>query len=80
MNNRLPEDLDRGQPTLAPLQPVANRCTSGTCPTVYKSASGSLVVQGYSVSPERAGIAVPDGETLVEIPRELLTEALRNLS
>jgi hypothetical protein len=39
-----------------------------------------VVVQGYTVSGKRAGIDVPDGETLVEIPIELLTEAVRRLS
>lgn len=65
---------------LAPLRPVANsKCNSGACPTVYVSGSGSLVVQGYVVSPERAGIELPEGEMLVEIPAELLAEAVRNL-
>ena len=69
-----------GQASLAPLRPVANRCASGQCPTVYASGSGTLVVQGYAVSAERAGIDVPDGEMLVEIPFELLADAVRNLS
>jgi hypothetical protein len=47
---------------------------------VYASGSGTLVVQGYAVSAERAGIDVPDGEILVEIPFDLLTEAVRRLS
>jgi hypothetical protein len=38
------------------------------------------VVQGYTVSAERAGINLPDGEMLVEIPLDLLAEALQNLS
>lgn len=64
------------------LRPVANRCSAGSCPTVYATGSGSdtLVIQGFAVSAERAGIDVPAGEGLVEIPFELLTEALRNLS
>jgi hypothetical protein len=70
-----------GQPSmLGPLQAVANVCTSGACPTVYMSASGRLVVQGYAVSAEHAGVELPDGEMLVEIPLALLTEAARNLS
>lgn len=65
---------------LAPLRPVANKCASGSCPTVYASADpGSLVVQGFAVSAEQAGIDVPDGEMLVEIPVALLAEAFRNL-
>jgi hypothetical protein len=73
-----------GRQTLAPLRAVANRCQAGSCPTVYVSDSAStsstVVVQGYSVSGERAGIDVPDGEMLVEIPVDLLIEAVRRLS
>jgi hypothetical protein len=68
------------KPALAPLRPVANRCNSGNCPTVYMSGAGTLVVQGYAVSAERADVDLPDGESLVEIPLDLLTEALRNLA
>ena len=69
------------QSPLGPLKPVANLCTSGQCPTVYTTESGaSLVVQGYPVAAERAGMDVPAGEMLIEIPRELLLEAARNLS
>lgn len=70
-------------PTLGPLRSVANKCNAGQCPTVYVSGSGdsaTLVVQGFAVPAERAGITVPDGEMLVEIPLDLLTEAARNLS
>jgi hypothetical protein len=62
------------------LRAVANLCASGSCPTIYQSESGTLVVQGYTVSAGEAGIALPAGETLVEIPRDLLAEALRNLT
>lgn len=71
------------RPSLAPLRAVANQCANSSCPTVYisgSSGSGTVVVQGYTVSAERAGITVPDGETLVEIPFDLLAEAVRNLS
>ncbi|PWK48077.1 hypothetical protein BC793_106104 [Actinoplanes xinjiangensis] len=37
------------------------------------------MVQGYTISANRTGVDVADGETLVEIPLELLTEALKNL-
>ena len=63
----------------AHLRPIANVCTSGSCPTVYENGTGSLVVQGFVISAEQAGVAVPSGEALVEIPAALLAEALRNL-
>jgi hypothetical protein len=46
---------------------------------VYQSATGGLLVQGFSVSGEQAGVELPPGESLVEIPVALLAEALRNL-
>jgi hypothetical protein len=62
------------------LQMIAGRCSSGACPTIYRTESGTVVVQGRIVRRERTGVEVPDGETLVEIPAELLAEALRSLS
>jgi hypothetical protein len=70
----------RPQRDLAPLRPVANRCSSGNCPTVYLSRSGTLVVQGYAVSADRVGVDLPEGETLVEIPLDLLSDAFRHLN
>jgi hypothetical protein len=58
---------------------MASSCTSGTCPTVYESGRGTLVIQGYEVPTASAGVAVPSGERLVEIPIELLREAARLL-
>jgi hypothetical protein len=74
------ENLARTMPGTMSLTVVANSCSSGACPTIYRTGSGSLVVQGYVVPAAQAGVEVPDGETLVEIPAELLAEALRNLS
>lgn len=39
-----------------------------------------LVIQGFAVSAKHAGIDLPEGELLVEIPSRLLFEAARNLS
>jgi hypothetical protein len=49
-------------------------CKDGDCPTVYRTDSGTLAVQGYTLD-----YPTPDGETLVEIPAELLAEAVRAL-
>ncbi|WP_285472161.1 hypothetical protein [Actinoplanes sp. NBRC 101535] len=62
------------------LRPIANVCTAGSCPTIYETGSDRLVVQGFTLSAHQAGIDVPDGEALVEIPVELLKEALQKLS
>lgn len=64
---------------LAPLHRLT-QCASGGCPTVYRTGTGTLVVQGYAVSAGQAGVDLPQGESLVEIPVEVLTEAFRNLS
>jgi hypothetical protein len=54
---------------------VISLCGTGTCPTVYTTDRDTVLVQGGAVT----GIAVPDGELLVEIPRELLLEAARRI-
>jgi len=59
---------------------AATACGSASCPTVYRSDRGTLVIQGYSVSAEQAGVDLPPGEMLVEIPIDLLTSAVRTVS
>jgi len=53
---------------------VLATCSGGTCPTVYESDRGTLLVQGYTVS-AADGVQLPAGEQLVEIPRDLLARA-----
>ncbi|WP_078495767.1 hypothetical protein [Streptomyces xiaopingdaonensis] len=50
-------------------------CGEEDCPNVYRTATGSFVVQG-SVSET---FAPPSGEALVEIPEAVLREAVRAL-
>ncbi|MXM67986.1 hypothetical protein GR925_32275 [Streptomyces sp. HUCO-GS316] len=45
------------------------------CPNVYRTASGSIVVQGNLSNAFHA----PEGEALVEIPEAVLREAVRAL-
>jgi hypothetical protein len=49
-------------------------CKDGDCPAVYRTGRGTIAVQGY-----RLNHSAPDGEAVVEIPAELLTEAVRAL-
>jgi hypothetical protein len=56
---------------------VTSLCGSGTCPTVYRTDRGTLVVQGYTVTPNNVGLDLPAGEQLVEIPADLLAAAMR---
>jgi hypothetical protein len=62
------------------LQAIAASCTNGTCPTVYRTDRNTVVVQGYVMAAETAGIDVPNGELLVEIPLDLLHTAARSAS
>jgi hypothetical protein len=47
-------------------------CGNGPCPAIYETDNGTIVVQGFTVSPEQAGIDFPPGEAAVEIPRDVL--------
>jgi hypothetical protein len=58
------------------LRQLAKICSSSGCPTIYQSDHGTLVVQGYAVHADQAGIDLPEGELLVEIPFDLLTQAV----
>jgi hypothetical protein len=54
---------------------LAGQCGGGSCPTVYGTDRETVVVQGYEVNGDDAGVEVPDGEHLVEIPTEILLAA-----
>ena len=61
-------------PLLA-LEHVTTLCGNGSCPTVYRTNRGTLVIQGYAVAGDQVGVDLPTGELLVEIPVELWTTA-----
>ena len=46
-------------------------CAGKSCPTLYETDRGTVVVQGYVVT-EVTGAELGVGEALVEIPAELL--------
>ncbi len=56
------------------LTKIAGDCRSGDCAAVYRTARGTVAVQG-----DRLSHPTPDHEAIVEIPVELLKEALRAL-
>ena len=68
---------DRDPPAALGLELVTKLCGGGHCPTVYRTNRGTLVVQGYAVTGESAGVDLPPGELLVEIPADLLRQAAR---
>lgn len=51
-----------------------NDCRNGDCPTVYRTSRGTIAVQG-----DRLAHPVPGHEAIVEIPVEVLLEAVRAL-
>lgn len=77
MNNDL-QDSGRSASSVT-LQRIVG-CAAGDCPTVYKTDRDTLVVQGYSFDPGQAGVEVPGGEQMVEIPASLLADYLRTTS
>ncbi|GLY95972.1 hypothetical protein [Actinoplanes sp. NBRC 103695] len=68
--------MDKSDKSPLTLESIAYSCTSGTCPTVYRTDRGTLVVQGYSIDAADAGVEIPEGERLVEIPVDLLLAAV----
>ncbi|HWS32457.1 MAG TPA: hypothetical protein VN408_06915 [Actinoplanes sp.] len=59
---------------------IAASCAQGTCPTVYETNRGTVMVQGYTVSAEAAraaGVDMPEGEQMVEIPLALIDQLAR---
>lgn len=58
------------------LRPLTTACAAtGTCPTVYRTDRQTIVVQGSAVPGASAGITLPEGELLVEIPDDILLAA-----
>jgi hypothetical protein len=53
---------------------AGDNCRNGDCPTVYRTARGTIAVQGA-----RLAHPTPDHEAIVEIPLDLLMEAVRAL-
>jgi hypothetical protein len=49
-------------------------CGRDDCPTVFTTDRGTLAIQGYTVDKQTS-----DGESVVEIPTDVLREAVRAL-
>ncbi|WP_435107724.1 hypothetical protein [Nocardiopsis synnemataformans] len=56
------------------LTKITDGCENKNCPAVYETDKGTYIVQGYVVSdPEvLAGIGLPEGESVVEVPADML--------
>lgn len=55
---------------------LVTTCENGDCPTLYATDRGTFLVQGEV--PTGHGLEIPEHETLVEIPVELLRKAIRD--
>jgi hypothetical protein len=55
------------------MEVIAGGCVDGTCPTIYRTERGTVVVQGQLVSYN--DVMLGEGEVLVEIPADLLKQA-----
>lgn len=53
---------------------AGDSCGRDDCPAVFTTDRGTLAVQGYTVDR-----TTPNGESVVEIPLDLLREAVRAL-
>ncbi|WP_218164591.1 hypothetical protein [Lentzea waywayandensis] len=42
---------------------------------MYETENGTIVVQGFDVDGDKAGLNLPPGESAVEIPRYILERA-----
>ncbi|OHV32999.1 hypothetical protein BCD49_28170 [Pseudofrankia sp. EUN1h] len=57
------------------LTPLTASCPSGSCPQVYATDSGTIVVQGVLLDASALDVRTSTGEVLVEIPSELFRAA-----
>lgn len=60
------------------LSQIAKLCASGDCPAVFATERDTVVIQGYTW--RDAARPVPPGESMVEIPSELLLIAAQGLA
>lgn len=65
---------------LTPVVTDGEFCLGGNCPTIFRTESGSFVVQGVAVDADtRAHMNMPDSEDAVEVPASLLLQLVSQL-
>ena len=66
-------------PGMGRVEVKARLChTDDCCPTVYATERRTYLVQGYTLEGGEAeqALGIPPGESIVEVPRELLLQLL----
>ena len=60
---------------------VRKESNGGQSPTLYRTDTGSFVVQGWKITDQEAlrALNLPEHETAVEVPAALLAEIAREL-
>lgn len=54
-------------------------CSDGTCPNIKRhGTTGPFRIQGYVVK-DRAGLDLPEGEDVIEIPADVMAHLLAQL-
>jgi len=54
------------------LEIVCKPCSGGTCPTIYKDASGRIFLQGNKLTENQPNVAIAPHEGVVEIDPSLI--------
>lgn len=54
---------------------LVGTCEYKNCPTIYETDRGTILVQGET--PTDHELTIPENETIVEIPSELMTDFAR---
>jgi hypothetical protein len=71
-----------GEGTLMRLRFLGSTSEAGACPSLYETDRGTIVVQGLTLTDPDAHADlrhVLDGESAVEVPRELLIDIARRV-
>jgi hypothetical protein len=56
-------------------------CPGNSCPQTFGTEDGDILVQGYKLDAETAAnFDLPEGETMVRIPRSLIEETAAKLA
>lgn len=57
---------------------ASSGCETNNCPTMYRTTSGDVAIQGYDVASPAdvlpAGTTIPKGETVVLIPGDVMDD------